>query len=461
MSDAEHSASATPRSRPRIALVDWTHVLEDFLDPLGVSLDGFCEEMTGGWMFGYVAALDAAGVDTTLVACSRSLASPVTRVHRPTGARIRVLPAPRAYLAARRRILDPYAQAVVSDGTATAPGRLWNHVLHAAGPYLATPLRMVARALREDDCRAVLCQEHEHARFDELVALGRWLGIPVFSTFQGGDSPFDALQRRVRTFTLPRCAGVIAAPHEERTRLQRAYGLPSARLHAVFNPIDLALWPTRDRGEARRALGLGAEGRVVAWHGRVDWHRKGLDVLLDAWRRMVAQDPRGRDVLLLLGTGGDAPRLREAVASLPVDRVRWLDRYVNDRDLIGQCLHAADVYAFASRHEGLPVAPLEAMACARPVVACRAPGIEDILGREAPEEHGGVLVDAADASALAVALDHLLKDPTRGVRLGAAARRRIETAFAVPVVGAQLARVLLGGVTPGPTTRVAPAGPGA
>ena len=47
---------------PLVALLDWTHLLEDFLDNIGVSFEQFQREMTGGWLFGYVEALRAAGV---------------------------------------------------------------------------------------------------------------------------------------------------------------------------------------------------------------------------------------------------------------------------------------------------------------------------------------------------------------------------------------------------------------
>jgi hypothetical protein len=33
---------------PTVALLDWTQRVEVVLDPLGVSLEGFCREMTGG-----------------------------------------------------------------------------------------------------------------------------------------------------------------------------------------------------------------------------------------------------------------------------------------------------------------------------------------------------------------------------------------------------------------------------
>ncbi len=46
-------------AQPTVALLDWSQLLEDFLDNIGVSFEAFCREMTGGWMFGYVEALQS------------------------------------------------------------------------------------------------------------------------------------------------------------------------------------------------------------------------------------------------------------------------------------------------------------------------------------------------------------------------------------------------------------------
>ena len=47
-------------------MLPWGHTVEDFLDGLGVSFDQFCMEMTGGWLFGYVRALQLAGLQVTI-----------------------------------------------------------------------------------------------------------------------------------------------------------------------------------------------------------------------------------------------------------------------------------------------------------------------------------------------------------------------------------------------------------
>ena len=88
------------------------------------------------------------------------------------------------------------------------------------------------------------------------------------------------------------------------------------------------------------------------------------------------------------------------------------------------------------------------MACGRPVVLADAPGARELVG--GGDEDGGVLVSRGDAGALADALLDLFAAPQRRVRLGRAARRRVEDHFSTLAVGEQLRLALTrAGVTPG------------
>jgi starch synthase len=176
------------------------------------------------------------------------------------------------------------------------------------------------------------------------------------------------------------------------------------------------------------------------WHGRVEIDRKGLDVLLEAWDRLTEE--RGdRDLrLIMVGTGTDAEELRRRLGSSR--GVLWLDRFVLERAEVRRLLSAADVYAFPSRFEGFPVAPIEAMACGLPVVAADAAGVSDILGPE--DGAGGFVVPAGDARALGDRLDWLLEDTRRAREIGARARRRVEDAFSLPAVGRALSGFIFG-----------------
>jgi starch synthase len=206
----------------------------------------------------------------------------------------------------------------------------------------------------------------------------------------------------------------------------------------VPNPLDLEEWRPGDRAEARRELHLPGDAFLVVSHGRIDIRRKGLDVLVRAWSRLRAQHPRAR--LVLIGSGQDADAFRALLGREQPSGLTWIDDYVTDRALVRRWLSAADAYVTASRVEGMPVAPLEAMAMGLPVVATDAHGLPDIFrdGRES----GGVLVPRDDPGALAAALSELYHDEVLRARLGAAGRRAAEDRYGVPAVGARLGEVL-------------------
>jgi glycosyltransferase involved in cell wall biosynthesis len=414
-----------------VALLPWGDVFHDFLDRLGISLEQFRDEFTGSWMFGYASALRTAGIDTLIVCPTTKLRAPLRAVHAPTGAELLLLPAARVFGLLRRHALPDRLRSrrdPISVGRAIAA-----HV----GPYLGTPPFALARALRRESCSAVLCQEYETPRFDVAVAVGRTLGVPTFATFQGGDYQMSRIERLLRPLSLRACAGLIVGPEDEAERLRRRYDVSGARIARIFNPIDVSLWRPDDRGEARAALGIPRAASVVAWHGQVQIWRKGLDVLLRAWAEVTAER-RGRDLrLLLVGSGEDAGRVRGLVHTQRLDGVTFLDRWVQDRARIREVLSAADVYAFPSRHEGFPVAPIEAMACALPVVAADAQGVRDAV------TDCGVVVQRDDPAALAKALGELLDDEDRRRDLGRAARRRAEAHFSLEAVGSQLRAFLI------------------
>ncbi len=419
---------------PRVAIVPWGDVFEDWLDPLGVTPERFRDELTGSWMFGYADALRSAGVESTIVCVTSRANGGAAWTHRPTGASLRLLSPAAAYGPACRWMLREQV------GDRRDPGTLTRAAVRHLAPYLATPVLRLARVLREERCDAVLCQEYETPRFDACVLAGLVARTPVFACFQGGDYQDSRLERPLRPLTLRRAERLIVATGTEIARVRARYRLPPSRIVQVFNPVDTSIWRPERRAAGRARLGLPDNAVVVVWHGQMQLRRKGLDLLLEAWDGIQRARPERDLRLVLVGRGADAAEVRARAARLA--GVEVLEEWLHDRVQLAELLAAGDVYVFPSRHEGFPVAPIEAMSCGLPVVATDVHGVPDILAAGA--EHGGLVVPRDDGAALAEALGALLDDPARRAELGRRARSRAESAFALDAVGAQLRRVLLG-----------------
>ncbi len=429
------------RGRPRIALLPWGDVIDDYLHPIGLTTVDLADRLDGGWLFGYIEALDRAGIDVVVVCWSGEVDRPTRRMHAGTGAPIWILPQPRLHRALRKLVDDPYAhggRAAAGDrrGLDARRARAVRHLL----PYTATAPLALRRLLRRESISAILCQEYEEGRFDVCIAIGRALGMPVHATFQGGSFTRSRIERLARSRTVDAAASLIIASDDEAARVLRAHGPDQRRIHAIPNPFDPATLPPVDRAEARRTLGLADDTLAVVWHGRVDIGPKGLDTLVSAWADVVAHST-GDVRLLMVGTGPGAPWLQTQIDSGALTSLDWRDEYVLDRADIANLLAAGDLYVFPSRHEGFPVAPIEAMAVGLPVVATDAPGVARIVGTG--DDAAGIIVPIGDADALSAAIRTLLADREGRIRLGRRARARVDTEFSLDAVGVALRDAML------------------
>ena len=154
--------------------------------------------------------------------------------------------------------------------------------------------------------------------------------------------------------------------------------------------------------------------------------QKGVDVLLRAFALL----PKGSR-LRLAGTGPQQDEYRRLASELGLDGVEFLGAV--ERKRLPSLLGEAHVFVLPSRYENLPLGILEAMACARPVVATRVGGVGEMV------EDGveGLLVPAGDPDALARALGRLSGDAPLRRRMGEAGRARVLARFTWDAVAAE------------------------
>ncbi|MGW6866404.1 glycosyltransferase [Streptomyces sp. NPDC054901] len=223
-----------------------------------------------------------------------------------------------------------------------------------------------------------------------------------------------------------RWADRVLCVSESERRAGESEGI-AGRWSVIRNGVDLDHFrpgrpdPEQDRAEARAGLplpdGLRGGGPLAVCVGRL-CPQKGQDILLRAWPELLGVVPEAR--LALVGDGPDGERLRRTAppgvffAGAAADIRPWL--------------RAADLVVLPSRWEGMALAPLEAMACGRPVLVSDVSGARESL----PPGQGRLcLVPPEDPTALAKALGRLLTEPRLLAELGEQARQHARTDFDV------------------------------
>jgi glycosyltransferase involved in cell wall biosynthesis len=125
--------------------------------------------------------------------------------------------------------------------------------------------------------------------------------------------------------------------------------------------------------------------------------------------------------LELVGSGPDEASLRALAGELGIAAQVHFAGWVA-REAIVSHYQQADVFVLPSLDEGMPNVVLEAIACARPIVATDLPGNRELVHTG----ENGFLVPRADSAALTAALDRLITDAALRRHMGAASRALAE-----------------------------------
>ena len=236
---------------------------------------------------------------------------------------------------------------------------------------------------------------------------------------------------------------VIAQCPDEADELVAGYDADRSRVRVVPSGVDAQRFYPVPRTDARRELGLPLDERLIVYVGRV-LPRKDVENLIRAVTRLrermpfpfrlvvVGGETEGADLnrepemrrLVQVAKGLGVGSLVTFVGRRPSDRLRWY-------------YSAADVFASTPWYEPYGLTPLEAMACATPVVCSAVGGItftvvDGVTGFLVPPREPGLLADR---------LALILQDEDLRGRMARNARQRVEEAFTWKTVAERTADV--------------------
>ena len=267
----------------------------------------------------------------------------------------------------------------------------------------------------------------DHLRLP-LVVTFHALGL-VRREHQGEQDTFPQARIGIERQLVRIAERVVAECPQDKADLMPLYGASPSRIATVPCGVDLTQFAPGSRAQARRELGLADDEFIVLQLGRIV-PRKGIDNVV----RAVACMRPGLRVRLLV-VGGESARPDES-ATPEIGRLRALARCSGIESRItfvgrrhGAELRnfylAADVFVSTPWSEPFGITPLEAMACARPVVGSAVGGIKFSVVDQVTDYH----VPARDPEALARRLELLHDNPALADAFGRAGARRVRERF--------------------------------
>lgn len=259
--------------------------------------------------------------------------------------------------------------------------------------------------VRRAGLRAILVHDHTSGARSVPHGFRRWLKAAI------ARSPWIV-------------ADMVIAVSDYVARRQVDTGMmPPDRVVRVWNGIPVPATNAAANASLHAALNLDAGRPIIACACRAA-AEKGVPVLLRAFDILRRGPHSGAaPILVYMGDGPDfdnIKRTREGLASRD-DIV--LTGYRRDA---GALIAGADVCVMPSLwQDALPLAVMQPMALALPVIASAVGGIPEMI----EDGKSGLLVPPGDESALATALERVLADRAFSASLGRAARDRVATLF--------------------------------
>jgi len=207
--------------------------------------------------------------------------------------------------------------------------------------------------------------------------------------------------------------------------------MPDSKIKLIPNGVDTVKFNSlspENRKKIKEKLQL-PQSTLVLFIGRLV-HRKGVDVLLRAWKSAIAKCSQMH--LLIAGSGFlQLNSTEEKLKKIVIEQgLESSVSFLGNIDNAHEYLQVADIFVLPSRREGMPNALLEAMSCALPVIATKIGGVMDLIFHN----ENGILCPVNDPETLSEKILALKKYPEFAQQIGRNARKTVEKGFSLDKV---------------------------
>ncbi len=211
-------------------------------------------------------------------------------------------------------------------------------------------------------------------------------------------------------------ADLVTAPSRASVEMLVQHGLrvPTIRVPCGVRLAEFAPDARVDGATIRQRYGLDPDKVTLLYVGRLDYEKR-VPLILQAMALLDRDDVQ----VALAGEGAQANQLRQLADELALgQRVHFLGRAPHED--LPALISGADVFVMPCAVESFSIATVEAMVCARPVLAANAGALPELV------RHGasGYLFRSEDASDLARGIEYLIEQRAHWAQMGKVNARR-------------------------------------
>jgi len=237
---------------------------------------------------------------------------------------------------------------------------------------------------------------------------------------------FSILNLLAKKIVIPR-GDVLRVMNKKEKETYMELGIEKNRIHVIHTPINLDQFlkyelSANDEQKIKSELGMTHDYPVLVWVGRPVGFKR-IDLLL----KVFDEVSRRRNGFLYLLLIGDIELLKPSIR-------KYLEQIRNrgvitpgkiSHDRLPGYFRIADICVLTSEYEGMPKAPIEAMASQLPVVATELPGLKDYI----QNGKNGYLVNSYDPVEFADFIEMMLRQSQKMKMMGQYAHKFAEKTF--------------------------------
>jgi glycosyltransferase involved in cell wall biosynthesis len=243
---------------------------------------------------------------------------------------------------------------------------------------------------------------HSHHRYFDLLAflLKRFVSIKTVTTVHS-----KVFNKKLFSYKSDK---IIVVSNAIKQHLMNNFNVSPSDIILMKNFVDQdEVKITQKKEEIFTGIGLNSTTRLVGYFGRLDIREKGVDILLDALKKVKEYVPSV--FLILAGNGIDEKILKESALNNNLPAL-FLGKIDNIWDYINTC----EIVILPSRVEPFNLVMIEAGLLSKPVIGANIDGIAETLR----DQVNGILFDKENIDDLTNKIIELLSDKIKMETIG-------------------------------------------